>query len=163
MIEEVAPKGYKLSKNEIKFTVKEDGTVDPVVMTNEKNELEISKQDATTGEEIPGAHLVLKDAGGNITEEWDSTDTPHKIIGLVPGEYTLTETIAPNGYELSTEEVKFTMTDDGTVNKVIMKNIKTPSQVPTGDVPIIMIAILAIVSVGFAIYYHYNQKNKAIN
>ena len=163
LIEEVAPKGYKLSKNEIKFTVKEDGTVDPVVMTNEKNELEISKQDATTGEEIPGAHLVLKDADGNITEEWDSTDTPHKIIGLVPGEYTLTETIAPNGYELSTEEVKFTMTDDGTVNKVIMKNIKTPSQVPTGDVPIIMIAILAIVSVGFAIYYHYNQKNKAIN
>ena len=55
------------------------------------------------------------------------------------------------------------MTDDGTVNKVIMKNIKTPSQVPTGDVPIIMIAILAIVSVGFAIYYHYNQKNKIIN
>ena len=170
LTEVIAPKGYKLKKETVKITVKEDGTVDPVVMKNEKTELEISKQDATTGKELPGAHLVLKDANDKVIDEWDSTDTPHKIKGLANGEYTLTETIAPEGYDLNKETVKFTMKDDGTVTKVIMKNTPTkvpeevpPEQVPTGDIPIIMVVILAILSIGFVIYYHYNQKNKMSN
>lgn len=85
-------------------------------------EVQISKIDATTGEELPGAHLVVKDANDKIMDEWISTKEVHIIKGLQPGKYTLTETIAPDGYILSTETITFEIKNDGTVTKVVMKN-----------------------------------------
>ena len=47
-------------------------------------DLVISKQDATTKAELPGASLRLtKD--GNVVDEWVSTDTPHKITNPADG------------------------------------------------------------------------------
>ena len=125
LTETIAPDGYKLSTETVTFTVEKDGTVkEKVVMKNYPDTyVEISKQDATTGEELPGATLVLKDAKGKQVDKWVSESTPHKVKNLKPGKYTLTETIAPEGYVLSTETVTFTVKEDGTVKgKVVMKN-----------------------------------------
>ena len=56
-----------LSSETVLFTVKADGTCDKVVMKNEliTADVEISKVDATTGKELPGATLVIKDSKGN--------------------------------------------------------------------------------------------------
>ena len=161
LIETIAPDGYVLSTETIKFTVKDDGSVTSVVMYNTKDttdtKVKISKQDIATKEELPGATLVVKDKDGNIVEEWVSTTTPHYIEGLEPGEYTLTETIAPDGYILSTETIKFTVKDDGSVTSVVMYNTKY-TEVPITDLnisssTIIIASILIVLGTGLVVYY----------
>ncbi|MBQ8724312.1 MAG: hypothetical protein IJY74_01400, partial [Oscillospiraceae bacterium] len=88
--------------------------------------VKISKQDINTSEEIADAHLKITDADGNVVEEWDSVEGTKHEVTLQPGEYTLEETTAPDGYVVS-EEITFTVKDDGTVeefsdNTVIMKD-----------------------------------------
>ena len=85
--------------------------------------VEISKVDATNSKELPGAHLVVRDSKGQIRDEWNSTDKVHIITPMLePGEYTLTETIAPKGYKESSETITFTVKADGKVIKKTMKN-----------------------------------------
>ena len=87
-----------------------------------QTKVKISKQDITTKQELPGATLVIKDANGKEVASWVSTNTPKYIKGLEAGNYTLCETQAPEGYELYTECIKFTVKADGTVSTVIMYN-----------------------------------------
>ena len=98
----------------------------------EKKEINISKTDVTQSKEIPGATLVLKDAKGKQVDKWVSTNETHKIT-LEEGEYSLTETIAPEGYKLSTTTIYFKIDADlklyakvngkwVTVNKINMIN-----------------------------------------
>ena len=135
LTETIAPEGYVLSEETITFTVKEDGSTTQVVMKNSPEEkivtrVEISKQDATTSEEVEGAHLVVKDSTGKVVDEWVSTKTVHIITGLKPGTYTLTETIAPEGYVLSSETITFVVKEDGTTTKVVMKNERDKDNPP---------------------------------
>ena len=88
------------------------------------NKVVISKQDVTNKEELPGASLVVKDKDGNVIDSWVSTNKPHELE-LRPGTYTLSETIAPDGYDLSTEVITFEVTDDGIATNVVMYNKKT--------------------------------------
>lgn len=145
LTETIAPDGYTKSEESITFKIGADGKVynangnviDKVIMYNKKTStpggVSISKQDATTGKELPGATLVVKDYDGKQIDTWVSTDTPHLIENLKAGIYTLTETIAPNGYILSTETVTFTVKDDGSVTKVVMYNSPNSKDVPSGN------------------------------
>ena len=94
---------------------------------NKSTKVRISKQDITTGEELPGATLQIIDEDGNVATEWVSTDEAHFIEGkLIAGkEYTLRETIAPDGYEIASE-IKFTVNTDGSVTEVVMYDEHTP-------------------------------------
>jgi uncharacterized surface anchored protein len=78
----------------------------------ENYQVKISKTDVTQQQEIPGATLVVKDATGKVVETWVSTSETHKMI-LAEGEYSLTETIAPKGYRLSTTTIYFKLDADG--------------------------------------------------
>ena len=136
-----APDGYVIA-TDIKFTVDVYGNVTVenvdstavsdngyplIVMVDDTTKVRISKQDVTTGEELPGATLQIIDENGNVVEEWVSTNEPHMIEGkLIAGkEYTLKEIIAPEGYEV-TNEIKFTVNADGTVTEVVMYDEHTP-------------------------------------
>ena len=157
LTETIAPDGYKLSSETIKFTVKDDGSVTTVVMYNAKTTIvKISKQDITSKTELPGATLVVKDKNGKQIDKWVSTNDPHYIEGLAPGEYTLTETIAPDGYKLSSETIKFTVKDDGTMTEVVMYN--SLYDVPITDLSvsqslIIFATILVVLGTGMVVYY----------
>lgn len=137
--ETVAPDGYVIS-NDVEFTVSENGTVDIVVMQDDTTKVKISKKDITTGEELPGATLQIIDENGNIIEKWVSTNEPHMIEGkLIAGkEYTLKETMAPEGYEIA-NEIKFTVNADGSVTEVIMydehKPVPEKPETPPTDTP----------------------------
>ena len=154
VVETKVPDGYTKVKN-IDFEIKDDGSVVSEALESklnimDKNELTIvikeeqtvtkfSKQDATTGKELPGATLQILDSNkkpildkdGKELYKWVSTNKPHIIEGLPAGKYYLKETIAPAGYQLSTEMVSFEVKEDGTVTQVVMKN--KPEEVP--DVP----------------------------
>ena len=136
-----APDGYVIA-TDIKFSIDVYGNVtvenveatvtsengNPlIVMVDDTTKVQISKQDITTGEELPGATLQIIDEDGNVVEEWVSTNEPHMIEGkLIAGkEYTLKEIIAPEGYEI-TNEIKFTVNADGTVTEVVMYDEHTP-------------------------------------
>ena len=126
-IEEIeAPSGYVLGTKKQSCEIKDVETVQTFTFKNTKNQVEISKQDATTGKELPGATLVLKTAAGKEIDKWVSSDKPHVITGLAKGMYVLEETIAPEGYIKSTEKVMFQINEKGLVeDKVIMKNQPT--------------------------------------
>ena len=145
-----APDGYIIA-TDIKFNVDVYGNVtvenvdskavsdngDPLItMVDDTTKVQISKQDITTGEELPGAKLQVIDEDGNVVEEWVSSSEPHFIEGkLIAGkEYTLKETIAPEGYEIA-NEIKFTVNADGSVTEVIMYDELTPKTTTpyTGD------------------------------
>jgi len=160
LTETIAPSGYVLSTETIKFTLKEDGSIKNVVMYNEKEtittKVKISKQDITTKEELPGATLVVKDKKGNVLAEWVSTNVPYYIEGLEPGEYTLTETMAPNGYLLSSETITFIVKDDGSITDVVMYN--SLYEVPITDLNIsktamIIASLLIVIGMGTVVYY----------
>ena len=145
-----APDGYVIA-NDIRFTVDVYGNVtvenveatvtsengNPlIVMVDDTTKVRISKQDVTTGKELPGTTLQIIDEDGNVVEEWVSTDETHFIEGkLIAGkEYTLRETIAPDGYEIA-NEIKFTVNEDGSVTEVVMYDELTPKTTTpyTGD------------------------------
>lgn len=145
-----APDGYVIA-TDIKFTVDVYGNVTVenvdstavsdngyplIVMVDDTTKVRISKQDITTGEELPGATLQIIDENGNVVEELVSTDEAHFIEGkLIAGkEYTLRETIAPDGYEIA-NEIRFTVNEDGSVTEVVMYDKLTPKTTTpyTGD------------------------------
>lgn len=122
---------YKYKPSDSKYQVM--GAIFPVTksvsdskkMSLAVDEITISKQDVTTKSELPGATLVVKDSNGNVVDTWVSTTTPHKMSNLTVGKYTLTETIAPEGYDLSSEVISFEVTNKGVSTPVIMYNSPT--------------------------------------
>ncbi|MDE7121991.1 MAG: Cna B domain protein, partial [Oscillospiraceae bacterium] len=133
--ETIAPDGYVLA-TDVEFTVNEDGTITEVVMKDDTTKVKISKQDMTTGKELPGAKLQVIDEDSIVIEEWTSTDEPHFIEGrLTAGKtYILHEITAPDGYEIA-NDVEFTVNTDGTVTEVVMKDEPTPDVPTTPVVP----------------------------
>ena len=131
--EELAPLGYATA-SDVTFTVNEDGSVTKVKMKDEITKVDISKVDATTGKEIEGAKLTLKDKEtGEVVESWTSGKEPHRIEGLtVSKTYVLHEDLAPAGYNVASD-VEFTISDTGEVQKVVMKDEAKPVVVKTGD------------------------------
>jgi len=131
--ETIAPDGYKLSEEIVTFNVDKTGKVDkkPIMKNYPVGTVFISKQDITTKEELYGAHLEVRNENGDLIEAWTSGKEPHKIEGLEPGKYYLTETIAPDGYILSKESIEFEVDEHGKVKDlVIMYNERIP------DVPV---------------------------
>ena len=131
--EDLAPLGYATA-SDVTFTVNEDGSVTKVKMKDEITKVDISKVDATTGKEIEGAKLTLKDKEtGKVVESWTSGKEPHRIEGLtVSKTYVLHEDLAPAGYNVASD-VEFTISDTGEVQKVVMKDEAKPVVVKTGD------------------------------
>ena len=136
-----APDGYVIA-TDIEFEVFADGTIkirnvdstaisedgNPlIVMVDDTTKVKISKRDITTDKELPGATLQIIDEDGNVVEEWVSADEAHLVEGkLIAGkEYTLRETIAPDGYEIA-NEIRFTVNEDGSVTEVVMYDEHTP-------------------------------------
>lgn len=120
-LREVQPLDGYAGTEEISFTVTDDRETKRLVVNNQKTTIDISKQELTGGEELPGAQLELYE-GDKLIESWISDTEPHRIRGLVVGHtYTLKETLAPTGYALA-EEVSFMVADTTDVQQVVMKD-----------------------------------------
>lgn len=178
--ETIAPDGYIKSTSKVEFTIDEKGKVlidgkevEELVITNKPIKVTISKRSITKSDELKGAKLKITDRDGKISTdtfgnklEWTSGDKA-KTFNLIPGEYILTETIAPKGYELSETTIEFTVNEEGKVlidkkevedNLIIFKNTPEPEQVPTGNTMVYVAGILCLISLGVAIYLIIKRK-----
>lgn len=118
--EEYAPEGY-VKATDIEFTVSTDKETQKVEMVDKM--VLISKTDLVTGEELPGAELIVTDKEGNLVDRWISTNEPHQVVGLEEGqEYLLTEITNPYGYEIA-ETITFKVTLDKETQLIEMKDM----------------------------------------
>jgi len=168
VVEEELPKegGYAGGITAMEIRIVEDDSKNVVTLTNTHSSIKISKQSVTSTKELPGAKLSITDAQGNEVASWTSTDKPQEITGLSDGDYTLTETTAPQGYTIA-ESVKFTV-ENGVVkddddNTVVMKDatiVEVPDTFSFGNI-IAMISGLVLVAIGTGVLFYETKKKKA--
>lgn len=129
-LREITPAPGFAYAEDVAFTVSEDGSVDVVVMEDKPTNVSLSKREITGSEEIPGCEMILVDETGQVIERWTSTEEPHWIVGkLKAGEtYRLIEERPAPGYAYS-QEVTFTVSLDGTVDQVEMRDDVTKVEI----------------------------------
>lgn len=136
LVESQAPtqKGY-IQAEEVHFTVQETGEIQKVEMKDDFTKVQISKIDITTEKEIPGAQMQIKDKDGNVIEEWVSTEAPHYVEYMPPGDYVLIEVQAPveDGY-VKAQDVPFTVQENGELQTVKMKDDYTKVTISKTDI-----------------------------
>lgn len=129
-LHEVKPApGYGYAED-VKFTVSTDGAIDIVVMEDKPTKAVISKKDITGEEEISGCEMRLATEDGKEIERWISGTKPHEITGKLEADrtYILTEIKPAPGYSYA-EEIKFTVSHDGSVNRVEMRDDVTKTEI----------------------------------
>ncbi|WP_415293957.1 SpaA isopeptide-forming pilin-related protein [Clostridium perfringens] len=123
----LAPNGYEINKEVGTFEIK-DGQVTKANLKDERTTgvLEFTKTDVATGEILEGAKIKIEcleglDQGKVI--EFTSSKEGNKFT-LAKGKYRISETQAPNGYELTTETGEFEINEQGQVVKCNLTNKK---------------------------------------
>ncbi|PWX12631.1 SpaA isopeptide-forming pilin-related protein [Clostridium perfringens] len=122
-----APNGYEINKEVGTFEIK-DGQITKANLKDERTTgvLEFTKTDVATGEILEGAKIKIEcleglDQGKVI--EFTSSKEGNKFT-LAKGKYRISETQAPNGYELTTETGEFEINEQGQVVKCNLTNKK---------------------------------------
>ena len=157
-----APDGVIVNNNPIYFSVTDSNEVNVINFVNDFTKVTISKKDMANSEEIEGAHLIIRDGNGQIVEEWTSSDNPHYIEKLPVGKYTLTETIAPDGYILNTSTIEFGVKSTGDIQNTTMFNsrlVKAPNT-SSNSTYIYLVGAILIVIGSILMYISYNNKIK---
>ena len=165
IVEIEAAEGYACMPTPIDVYVPAKGTdVPDIIFANDYTKVQISKVDITNEEELPGAELEIRDSEGNVIEKWTSTEAPHQIDRLPVGKYTLVETMAPEGYTLSTTEVEFQVSETGDIQTVTMVNqpeIEVPdTAMDASTITYICGAVILVCGVGLIAYNVIDQKKK---
>ncbi|XZI80141.1 SpaA isopeptide-forming pilin-related protein [Clostridium perfringens] len=122
-----APNGYEINKEVGTFEIK-DGEITKANLKDERTtgKLLFKKTDVTTGEILEGAKIKIEcleglDQGKVI--EFISKKEGNEFE-LAKGKYRISETQAPNGYELTTETGEFEITEQGEIVECNLKNKK---------------------------------------
>ena len=127
VMELAALPGYLTMKEPVPVEVNTaEVELDPI--PNGQTVVHISKVDAETAEELPGAVLELYAPDGSLLETWETSDIPHVITGLPVGEgYVLKESSAPEGFELA-EDITFAVEETSEIQFVGMVDEPSPEE-----------------------------------
>ncbi|MEH7732585.1 SpaA isopeptide-forming pilin-related protein, partial [Bacillus pumilus] len=126
-VETKAPHGYQLDHKPILFTI-EKNQQKPLQLTAKNHlilgSLRIIKVDQQTDRTLKGAAFDIRTkAGKTIKSVTTGKDGEAIVKGLKPGEYTLTETKAPNGYVALKKPLAFTIQmGEVEIKTLIVKN-----------------------------------------
>lgn len=110
-------------KYEIEFSQKDTTTKiynENLEITNETTITEFSKTDITGDKELVGAKLTVLNEQNEVIDTWISTEETHKIEGLkISVPYKLIEEIAPDKF-VKSSEIEFKIENTGEIQKVTM-------------------------------------------
>ncbi|EEU80230.1 SpaA isopeptide-forming pilin-related protein [Enterococcus faecalis] len=113
-VETKAPDGYELDETPVTFTIERGQT--ETIQVGKTNKLilgsvTLTKTDDKSGAALQGAIFELQDKDGTVLQNNLTTDADGKLTidNLEPGDYQLVETQAPEGYELDSTPVTFTI------------------------------------------------------
>ncbi|QKJ39378.1 LPXTG cell wall anchor domain-containing protein [Bacillus altitudinis] len=126
-VETKAPHGYELDDQPIRFTI-EKNQQKPLQLTAKNHlilgSLRIIKVDQQTDRTLKGAAFEIRTkAGKTIKSVTTGKDGEAIVKGLKPGDYTLTETKAPNGYVALKKPLAFTIQmGEVEIKTLIVKN-----------------------------------------
>ena len=125
-LHEISPRDGYAYAEDVMFTVSLDGREDIVLMVDKPTQVIVSKKAITGDNELPGNYMSIRNMAGAVIEEWISAEDPHIITAkLVAGEtYLLCEERPLEGYAYASA-VEFTVSLDGTIDRIEMKNEMT--------------------------------------
>ena len=125
----------KVTVEDISALASDENGIPAIIMTDNSTKVEFTKTDITGERELEGAKLQVIDKDGNIIDEWISSNISHVIEGmLIAGEeYILHEEISPEGY-VTAEDITFTVSEDGKMDKVTMKDDTTKVRISKRDI-----------------------------
>ena len=127
-----------------------DDYANPDCTKHYKREVRIRKVIKGTETDLSGATLVLTDASGNKIAEWVSDGSAKVFADLNPGTYTVTETVAPDGYNLGAS-ISFEIKADQ--NEYSFEFKVEDSPLPnTADINFTLIITAFILFLGFGIF-----------
>ena len=160
--ETAAPEGYILNSTPVKFTITDTNRDIEIKVKNTPRDsvVNILKVDASTGNPLAGAILVLKNASGEEIKRFTTTTEPEVFTDLPNGTYTVEEIQAPAGYMHSSKVVTFTITDENLSHQVIFENYPEV-EVPDTAASSMIITLLGIVIIASGIRFVYKNGKKA--
>lgn len=160
--ETAAPKGYILNSTPVKFTITNTNRDVKVKVENTPRDVVVNilKVDASTGNPLAGAVLVLKDSTGEEIKRFTTTTEAEVFTDLANGTYTVEEISAPTGYMHSSEKITFTVTDENQSHQITFEN-HPEVPVPDTDASSLIITLLGIVVIGLGISFVYKNGKKS--
>ena len=155
------PDGVVLNSNAYSFSVTEDGNSDIVYFNNDYTKVDFKKQEMIGEKLLEGAHFILRNEAGDVISEWDSTDTAKRIEKLAPGTYTLSEVVAPSGYQLDDAMLTFTVEETSDIQTVTMFNAMIVDVPNTSQNSLLYLFVgTVIIMTGLSIFgYVYVRRN----
>ena len=121
------PDGWKISEAQYTVRVPDDGHVsgkelqislaEPVLNELVHREVRISKTDLTGSDYLPLTTPEIRNAENEVVlKGYTGEDGYLPPFPAVPGDYTYREVLAPEGYELSTATLRFSVLPDGRIS-----------------------------------------------
>ena len=158
---------YAIKVGQASQTIDEAKNYD-VMLVNNESSFFVSKQAIAGSKELPGAKLEIFYENGDSTDwRWESTDKPQEITGLADGNYVLTETTAPKGYEKA-ESISFTIENgklkDNSDNTIVMKDkeiAEVPDTFTASNIFTMIVGLLLVVGGSVALAYEYKKRKTA--